>query len=111
MSTLVVYTGRGLVRELCRGFVRALSLGRDDRCVGVYCNIFYITNDLIDPSHTSSWPLLFFMADLYTQPLLTMGSDELFSPITTLTGPHNPPTLDELTPFSRNLLNIAFTLC
>lgn len=30
LSTLVVYTGGGLVRELYRGFVRASPLGRDD---------------------------------------------------------------------------------
>jgi hypothetical protein len=30
LSTLVVYTGGGLVRELYRGFVRTSPLGRDD---------------------------------------------------------------------------------
>jgi ubiquitin-protein ligase E3 C len=51
------------------------------------------------------------MADLYTQSLLTMGDDEFFSSATsTSTAPRNPLTLDELTSFSRKLLNIAFTL-
>jgi ubiquitin-protein ligase E3 C len=64
----------------------------------------------IDPSYASSWPPLLFMADLYTQSLLTMGDDEFFSSATTPTAPRNPLTLDELTSFSRKLLNIAFTL-
>jgi ubiquitin-protein ligase E3 C len=50
------------------------------------------------------------MADLYTQSLLTMGDDELFSPPTTPTTPRSPLTLDGLNSFSHKLLNIAFTL-
>ena len=63
----------------------------------------------IDLSHASSWPPL-LIADLYTQSLLTMGDDELFSPATTPTAPRSPLTLDKLTSFSRKPLNIAFTL-
>ena len=65
-----------------------------------------------DPSYASSWPPLLFLADLYTQSLLTMGDDEFFSSASTTasTAPRNPLTLDELTAFSRKLLNIAFTL-
>ena len=38
-----------------------------------------------------------------------MGDDEFFS-TGSVNGPRNPLTLDELTAFSRQLLNIAFTL-
>jgi ubiquitin-protein ligase E3 C len=73
--------------------------------------------DALDPSHASSWPPLLFLADLYSQSLLTMGDDEFFSSTTSHSSttsspppPQNPLTLDELTAFSRKLLNIAFTL-
>ena len=56
-------------------------------------------------SHADAWSPLLFLVDLYTQSLLTMGDDEFFS-----TALRNPLTLDELTSFSRKLLNIAFTL-
>lgn len=50
-----------------------------------------------------------FLVDLYTQALLTMGDDEFFNK--SGSSPHrNPLTLDELTTFSRKMLNIAFTL-
>ena len=72
--------------------------------------------DASDPSHASSWPPLLFLADLYSQSLLTMGDDEFFSSTashSTTSGPPPPKnslTLDELTAFSRKLLNIAFML-
>ena len=119
LSTLVVYTGGGLVRELYRGSVRASPLGRDDNpgsLMGMPSMLLFIFFTLlivlIDPSHASSWPPLLFLADLYTQSLLTMGDDEFFSSAATTapTAPRNPLTLDELTAFSRKLLNIAFTL-
>ena len=61
---------------------------------------------------------------MYTQALLTMGDDEFFSSspsvlssaalaansATTATTARNPLTLDELTVYSRKLLNIAFAL-
>jgi len=72
--------------------------------IQVFLLIFHI-----DPSHMSSCPLLLLMADLYTQSL-TMGSDKLFSSTTnTSTAPRNL-TLDQLTLFSRRLLNIVFML-
>jgi hypothetical protein len=39
-----------------------------------------------------------------------MGDDEFFSNAASSTAPRNPLTLDEVTAFSRKLLNIAFTL-
>ena len=50
------------------------------------------------------------LADLYTQALLTMGDDEFFSSGNNPNSPRNPLLLDELTEFSRKLLNIAFSL-
>ena len=47
---------------------------------------------------------------MYTQALLTMGDDEFFSTGTNPSVPRNPLTLDELTVYSRKLLNIAFAL-
>ena len=48
--------------------------------------------------------------ELYTQSLLTMGDDEFFSTGSNTGSPRNPLTVDELRVFSRQLLNIAFTL-
>ncbi|THH16719.1 hypothetical protein EW146_g3984 [Bondarzewia mesenterica] len=100
LSALVVSTNGALVRELYRFYVRSSPLGRDDNAVA-----------LMDPVHAPSWPPLVFLTDLYTQSLLTMGDDEFFSSVTAAsTAARNPLTLDELTSFSRQLLNIAFIL-
>ncbi len=54
------------------------------------------------------------MTELYTYSLLTMGDEEFFSsaPGATQTGAGagNPLTLDEIASFSRQLLNVAFSL-
>lgn len=60
--------------------------------------------------HAADWPPLLLLADLYTQALLTMGDDEFFSSGKNPAAPRNPLSLDELTEFSRKLLNIAFSL-
>ncbi|CAL1705751.1 unnamed protein product [Somion occarium] len=99
LGAIVVYGGGGLVRELYREYVRPSLLGKDLNHTA-----------LMDPSHASSWPPLLFLVELYTQALLTMGDDEFFSKGTTNGAPRNPLTLDELTSFSKQLLNIAFTL-
>ncbi|KAM6490051.1 HECT domain containing protein [Amanita muscaria] len=95
--------GGGLVRELYRGYVRGSVLGREEN-----------TGAILDPTNADAWPPLIFLADLYTQMLLTMGDDEFFG-----TGllaassaglTRNPLSLDELRVFSHRLLIIAFTL-
>lgn len=77
-----------------------------------------------DPANASHWPPLLFLVDLYNQALLTMGDDEFFSSspatltsaaltstsVSTTVAARNPLTLDEITSFSRQLLNIAFHL-
>ncbi|KAI0061554.1 HECT-domain-containing protein [Artomyces pyxidatus] len=102
LSFIVVSTGGGVVRELYRGFVRNSPLGRDESVAA-----------LTDPTTASAWPPLLFLADLYSQSLLTMGDDEFFSSISQAAAsnaPRNPLTIDELIVFSRQLLNVAFTL-
>ncbi|KII83229.1 hypothetical protein PLICRDRAFT_180633 [Plicaturopsis crispa FD-325 SS-3] len=100
LGAVVVHTGGGLIREIYRSYVRGTGLGRDDN-----------PTKLMDPAHAQHWPSLLFLADLYTQSLLTMGDDEFFAPASNATSaPRNPLTLDELTSFSRQLLNIAFVL-
>lgn len=72
------------------------------------------THHLVDSANASHWPPLLLLTDLYAQALLTMGDDEFFASVTTANvnrdAPRNPLSLDELTSFSRKLLNIAFTL-
>ncbi|KZT63967.1 hypothetical protein DAEQUDRAFT_679458 [Daedalea quercina L-15889] len=98
LGTAVAFNGGGLVREIYRSYVRGAPLGREDTL-----------SSLTNPEHAAAWPPLLFLVDLYTQALLTMGDDEFFNS----SGPtvhRNPLTLDELTSFSRQMLNIAFTL-
>ncbi|KAG9308894.1 HECT-domain-containing protein [Chiua virens] len=93
LTTLLLYGGGGLVREIYREYVRTTPLGCDENL-----------SSLMDPSLGSYWPPLLLLTDLYTQSLLTMTDDEFFS------GSRTTLTLNELIPFSRTLFNIAFTL-
>ncbi|CDO70815.1 hypothetical protein BN946_scf184801.g6 [Trametes cinnabarina] len=99
LTTIMAYNRGGLVREIYRGFVRRSPLGRDNNF-----------SDITKPEHASQWPPLLLLADLYTQALLTMGDDEFFSSGNNPDTPRNPLSLDEITEFSRKLLNIAFAL-
>jgi len=119
LSTIVVSTSGGIVRELYRGYVRGSPLGKE---VGLATLLgtspplpshYLFTNTLADISNADSWLPLLFLTDLYTHSLLTMGDDEFFSGFDTparANAPRNPLTLDEITSLSRKLLNIAFTL-
>ncbi|OAX36693.1 HECT-domain-containing protein [Rhizopogon vinicolor AM-OR11-026] len=93
LSTLLLYGGGGLVREIWRDYVRSSPLGKEGNM-----------SSLMDPSLASAWPPLLLLTDMYTQSLLTMGDDEFFS------NSRTSLTLDELVVFSRTLFNIAFTL-
>ncbi|KAG1780772.1 HECT-domain-containing protein [Suillus placidus] len=93
LSTLLLYGGGGLVREIYRDYVRNSPLGKDENM-----------SSLMDPSLASAWPPLLLLTELYTQSLLTMGDDEFFS------NSRTSLTLDELVVFSRALFNIAFAL-
>ena len=117
LSAVVTSTNGGMVRELYKTYVRGSPLGRDDTTatlMGTSWCVFFISSLLTlppDPIHAPSWPPLVFLVDLYTQSLVTMGDDEFFS--SAAAGPQsarNPLSLDELSSFSRQLLNIAFTL-
>lgn len=107
VSTVVTWNGGGLVRELYRGYVRSSPLGKSTN-----------PTTLTDASYASHWPPLLFLVDLYNQALLTMGDEEFFSTSQSATGSasatniasRNPLTTDELTSFSRQLLNITFLL-
>ncbi|KAI0755393.1 HECT-domain-containing protein [Daedaleopsis nitida] len=96
LGAMVVHNRGGLMRDLYRGYVRSSPLGRD--------------GEITKPEYADSWPPMLLLADLYTHALLTMGDDEFFSTGTSPDVPRNPLTLDELTVYSRKLLNIAFTL-
>jgi ubiquitin-protein ligase E3 C len=133
LSACVAKGGGRLVSELYRQHVRRSKIGKDHyvgALVGresIY-SLFFITllvADLVrfivrhQDSDGDSWLPLVFLADVYTQALLTMGDDEFFSSnassSVTVAAPRtaaarNPLTLDELTSFSRQLLNIAFAL-
>ncbi|KAI0357322.1 HECT-domain-containing protein [Trametes cingulata] len=99
LTTFMAYNRGGLVREIYRGYVRRSPLGRDDSFT-----------EITKPDHAADWPPLLLLADLYTQALLTMGDDEFFSSGNNPNAPRNPLSLDEITEFSRKLLNIAFAL-
>lgn len=101
------------MREVYRGYVRRNPFGNAGN-----------VSALTDPVHAAHWPPLLFLVDLYNQALLTMGDDEFFSSspttlssatlasstaTTTITA-RNPLTLDEITSFSKQLLNIVFLL-
>ncbi|KAK0440763.1 HECT-domain-containing protein [Armillaria borealis] len=95
LTAVLTSTGTGFLRELYRNRVRSLPIGKDENPGAV-----------MDPAHAGAWPSLLLLVDLYTQALLTMGDDEFFGS----SGTRNPLTLDDLTSFSRQLLNIAFIL-
>lgn len=102
LSTIVVSTSGGFVRELYRAYVRSSPLGKD-----------VSLGTLLDTANADTWLPLIFLTDLYTHSLLTMGDDEFFSGLgapVRANAPRNSLTLDEITSLSRKLLNIAFTL-
>ncbi|KJA15318.1 hypothetical protein HYPSUDRAFT_194398 [Hypholoma sublateritium FD-334 SS-4] len=103
-NVVLANIGGGLVRELYRNVVRRSVLGKEEN-----------SGSVMDPANASQWPPLLFLADLYSQALLTMGDDEFFGTAgqgsaSASRAIRNPLTLDELISFSRQLLNIAFTL-
>jgi ubiquitin-protein ligase E3 C len=105
VGSVVAWNGGGLVRELYRGYVRSSPLGKSTNPAA-----------LSDAANASHWPPLLFLVDLYNQALLTMGDEEFFSTAATASASstniasRNPLTTDELTSFSRQLLNITFLL-
>ena len=102
LNIVLASTNGGLVRELYRELVRRSPLGQADD-----------PGALTNPANASHFPPLLFLVDLYSQALLTMGDDEFFGSSTVgIAGraQRNPLNLDELVVFSKQLLNIAFTL-
>ncbi|KAJ7148938.1 HECT-domain-containing protein [Mycena crocata] len=96
--------GASVIKELWRGSVRRAS------ATGVLREFGRPSTEAPD---ATIGPVL-LLADLYTHALLTMGDDEFFGTSAHVGGsssaPRNPMSLDELTVFSRLLLDIAFRL-
>ncbi|KAJ7679175.1 HECT-domain-containing protein [Mycena polygramma] len=93
-------SGTSVIKELWRGSVRR-------------ANAASILREFARPSDApdTTIPPLLFLADLYAHALLTMGDDEFFgTSASASTAPRNPMSLDELTVFSRLLLDVAFGL-
>ncbi|KAJ7249220.1 hypothetical protein B0H12DRAFT_701469 [Mycena haematopus] len=94
--------GTSVIKELWRGSVRRANA----------TSILREYQRPADEPDTSIPPLL-FLADLYAHALLTMGDDEFFGTSHgsgSASVPRNPMSLDELTVFSRLLLDVAFGL-
>ncbi|TFK19059.1 ubiquitin protein ligase [Coprinopsis marcescibilis] len=126
-------TEGSLIRVLYRGEVRGCPLGKEEGGNGTTSNLF-------DPKNAKHWTPLLFLCELYAQALVTMGDDEFFGSgsilsstsssssntlgsssssgfggsaatnVGTASVGRNPLSIDELVSFSRQLLNIAFTL-
>jgi ubiquitin-protein ligase E3 C len=112
-------SGTSVIKELWRGSVRRANATNILREFGrkhfIYSSRIALIpligpTDELDPSI----PPLLFLADLYAHALLTMGDDEFFGTSAhvggSATAPRNPMSLDELTVFSRLLLDVAFGL-
>lgn len=116
MSSIIAAAGSGLIRELYRGDVRSSPLGKDEDYVFITGSSYILYSDVnltsyfADNKFSTYWPPLILLVDLYSQALLTMGDDEFFSVASGTSSPRNPMTLDELTAFSRQLMNIALSL-
>ncbi|KAJ6512732.1 HECT-domain-containing protein [Mycena sanguinolenta] len=91
--------GTSVIKELWRGSVRR-------------ANATGILREFKSPAAEpdASIPALLFLADLYAHALRTMGDDEFFGTSGSASAPRNPMSLDELTVFSRLLLDVAFGL-
>ncbi|KAJ3848436.1 HECT-domain-containing protein [Lentinula lateritia] len=108
LAHLWSWNGGGLVREIWRGWVRGGGLGS---------NLVSLDPKASAPNADEDpWAPLLLLADLYSHGLITMGDDEFFSSDSTVIGTRpsaahrNPLTLDEISTFTRQLLNIAWSL-
>ncbi|KAJ3886169.1 HECT-domain-containing protein [Lentinula edodes] len=108
LAHLWSWNGGGLVREIWRGWVRGGGLGS---------NLVSLDPKASAPNADEDpWAPLLLLADLYSHGLITMGDDEFFSSDPTVIGTRpsaahrNPLTLDEISTFTRQLMNIAWSL-
>lgn len=105
LNIVLANAGGALVREIYRNLVRRSPLGQEEN-----------SGNVMDVANASYYPPVLFLTDLYSQALLTMGDDEFFgsarggASAAGSRAARNPLTLDELVEFSKQLLNIAFTL-
>lgn len=127
VNTLVysdlVAAGRGLIRELWRGWVRTSSLAKaiSGSASGTSSNVTSSTIVALDnPDFKADWPHLILLAELYARTLLTLGDDEFHDKsasglgagrgATQSTPSRNPLTVDEVIGLSALFRNIAFAL-
>lgn len=123
VNTLVysdmVAAGRGVIRELWRGWIRSSALSKaisSSSGQGSTNLITTITNTLNSETYKDEWPHLILLAELYARTLLTLGDDEFFA--STGAGPirgnaavsRNPLTIDEVIGLSGIFRNLAFAL-
>lgn len=127
VNTLVysdmVAAGRGIIRELWRGWVRTSGLmkamvgstgGAGTSSVTTNSTIAALSN----MQFKDDWPHLLLLAELYSRTLLTLGDDEFFASAanapsrvnTATTNTRNPLTIDEVIGLSGLFRNIAFAL-
>ncbi len=119
-NVILANTGGGLVRELYRNVVRTSILGKEENSgsvMGAYpsCRHIEASNGTQTQPMRYRWPPLLFLADLYSQALLTMGDDEFFGTVGQASGGtsravRNALTLDELISFSKQLLIAVYPL-
>lgn len=138
LTSVLSHTGGGIIREIYRNEVRGSVLGKevdtgDDSASGGLRGAEKVFKD---SENAGTWLLLLFLVDLFAHALVTMGDDEFFasrggarmpsasdgyvlgSSSTSTYGvmagqmstQRNPLTIDEVITFSRQLMNIAFTL-
>lgn len=122
VNTLVysdmVAAGRGVIRELWRGWIRPSNLmkaisGSSGQGSSSVTNS--VINTFSNTQYKDDWPHLILLAELYARTLLTLGDDEFFADAS---GPsrgnapasRNPLTTDEVIGLSGLFRNIAFTL-
>lgn len=122
VNTLVysdmVAAGRGVIRELWRGWIRpsnlmkAISGSSGQASSSVTTSVI---NTFSNTQYKEDWPHLILLAELYARTLLTLGDDEFFasaggSSRSNAPASRNPLTTDEVIGLSGLFRNIAFTL-
>lgn len=129
INTLVysglVGAGKGLLREIWRGWVRSsplarqLSEGRQTSTISTLQEPATVGGTSVgavaNEKYIADWPHFILLAELYARCLLTLGDDEFFAPPAPASGgavtmARNPLTMDEVVGLSSLWRNLAFAL-
>lgn len=123
VNTLVysdmVAAGRGVIRELWRGWIRSSALNKAISGPSGQASSSLtssIINTFTNSQYKDDWPHLILLAELYARTLLTLGDDEFFAnasgsgPRGSVPLSRNPLTTDEVIGLSGLFRNIAFAL-